>query len=236
SALDVLRGLDGVGDVRVLLTRAEEVGFVGAILACESGLIPHNAKVIALENSRSFPESPIGGGPIIRVGDRISIFDHGLTYSITQIADALGQSEAKTQPGSGGGWARGPGFGGSSADSGFRWQRKLMAGGACEATCFQAYGLESTCVCLPLGNYHNMGDIDAVLAGTNTKPAKVGSEFISVSDYHDLVTLLIECGRKMTGRDRSKEAEDGAAAIRGRMTSIRDSRSFVLTERGSKLD
>ena len=37
-----------------------------------------------------------------------------------------------------------------------------MPGGACEATAFSAYGYESTCLCLPLGNYHNMHDIDVV--------------------------------------------------------------------------
>jgi endoglucanase len=44
-------------------------------------------------------------------------------------------------------------------------QRKLMPGGACEATAFGAYGYEATCICLPLGNYHNMADIDGVQAG-----------------------------------------------------------------------
>src|SRR5690606_19566565 len=61
-------------DVRVLLTRAEEIGFIGAMAACRSGLIPKRARLIVLENSRSFADSPIGGGPIVRVGDKTSTF------------------------------------------------------------------------------------------------------------------------------------------------------------------
>jgi hypothetical protein len=46
------------------------------------------------------------------------------------------------------------------------------AGGTCEATAFSTYGYRSTCLCLPLGNYHNMIDIDQVVAGQ--RPARVG--------------------------------------------------------------
>ena len=63
-----------------------------------------------------------------------------------------------------------------------------MPGGACEASAFACYGYASTCLCLPLGNYHNMVDIDAVLQGK--RPAKVGSECISTADFHGLVTML----------------------------------------------
>lgn len=210
SAIDVLRKRKGVGDVRVLLTRAEEVGFVGAIRACESGIIPRRAKVIALENSRSFAESPIGGGPIVRVGDRISIFHHGLTYEVCRIAEQL-----------------------ATKSSGFQWQRKLMPGGACEATAFIAFGYESTCICLPLGNYHNMGDLDAVLAKKNTKPPRIAAEVISIEDYHGLIDLLVSCGLKLAGLPRS--AVNGADAIHQRLLKLRDSRGFVLDDRAAHL-
>ena len=64
-----------------------------------------------------------------------------------------------------------------------------MAGGSCEATAFSAYGYESTCLCLALGNYHNMGDLSAVEAGKS--PAKVAPEVISIDDYRGLVKLLV---------------------------------------------
>jgi len=144
-------------DVRLLLTRAEEVGWIGAIGACDSGLLPKTSRVLALENSKSFAESPIGGGAILRVGDAISTFDHELNYRIAEIAKAL-----------------------ADADADFRWQRKLMPGGGCEASAFQAFGLAATCLCLPLGNYHNMDDARG----------RPGLETISLADFHHLVRLL----------------------------------------------
>jgi endoglucanase len=179
AALDVVRRKRSAAHVGVFLTRAEEVGFVGTLAACESGTLPKRARLICLENSRSFVDSPIGGGPILRVGDRLSVFDPRLTNRIA----ALMTEFEKKQPG-------------------FRWQRKLMPGGACEATAFSEYGYETTCVCLPLGNYHNMTDIDAVLAGK--RPARVGPEHIALDDYHDMVEMLIACANGLdaeTGSD-----------------------------------
>ena len=91
-ALDRLREKRGAGervhDTRVLLTRAEEIGFIGAIGASRDGFMPRGARIIALENSRSFEDSPIGGGPIVRVGDRVSVFSPGLTGAVAKVADA----------------------------------------------------------------------------------------------------------------------------------------------------
>lgn len=213
SALDVLQGSGSEPlSVGLLFTRAEEVGFLGAILACDSGFIPQKSKVIALENSRSFAESPIGAGPIVRVGDKMSIFHHGLTYAISQIAD----ENAKTNPN-------------------FKWQRKLMPGGTCEATAYFAYGYEATCLCLPLGNYHNMGDLDAVIAGTNRTKPRAAAEIVSVSDYHGLVELLVACGHRLASGSQGQLGLDGAQAILNRLHSIRDEKRFVLEDSSSAL-
>jgi len=171
ATIDIAHRRKGLEHVGVLLTRAEEVGFVGAIAACKLRTVPKKSRLICLENSRSFPESPIGAGPILRVGDRISVFEPTLTNRITDLM----LDYAKKNPD-------------------FEWQRKLMPGGACEATAFSTYGYESTCLCLPLGNYHNMRDIDGVRHGK--RPAKVGREFIAIDDYHGLIQmLLITCAR-----------------------------------------
>lgn len=213
SAMDVLRRSRAGADVRVLLTRAEEVGFIGAIAACRTGLIPKRAKVIALENSRSFPESPIGGGPIVRVGDRISVFHHGLTFEISRIAMGL-----------------------EKARGGFKWQRKLMPGGACEATTFQAFGYEAVCLCLPLGNYHNMANLAGVIEGKKGAKATIGPEFVNVADYHGLVKLLVECGKVLNQpASRSKDSADGAAAIRSMMEKIDRTKGYVLREKAATL-
>ncbi len=179
-----------IEDVRLLFTRAEEVGFIGAIAACRLGTIPTGARIIALENSRAFADSPIGGGPIVRVGDRLSVFSPTLSAAVALRAEQIAGAPATPT-------AQQKADAGSQSGPKWRWQRKLMAGGACEATVFFAYGHEATCVCLPLGNYHNMADLDAVQAGTNTTPPKVDREFVSVADFHGLVDLLIACGEKL---------------------------------------
>ncbi|GJQ30039.1 MAG: hypothetical protein HBSAPP03_19230 [Phycisphaerae bacterium] len=183
AAFDVLLTRPPTQDVRLLLTRAEEVGFLGAIAAVRLGTVPKGARILALENSRSFPDSPIGGGPIVRVGDRISIFSPRLTDAVAKRAEQIagGPAQATAQQK-------------NSGLPSWKWQRKLMAGGACEASVFCEAGYECTCVCLPLGNYHNMGDLAAVQAGTNTKPATIEREFIAVADYEGLVDLLVGCG------------------------------------------
>lgn len=175
-------------DTRLLLTRAEEIGFIGAIAACKLGTIPKGSRVVALENSRAFADSPIGAGPIVRVGDRMSVFSPRLTAACAKRAEDLA-GRATTPPTT------------ERADTakGIKWQRKLMAGGACEATVFCAYGHEATCLCLPLGNYHNMTDLDTVQAGKHDAakdgPPRIGREFISVDDYFGLIDLLIALGQ-----------------------------------------
>jgi endoglucanase len=172
ATLDVLRNRNDARHVGLLLTRAEEVGFIGAIAACQNKSIPKGVRLICLENSRSFPESPIGAGPIVRVGDKMSVFDPALTNRIS----LLMMEHQKANPK-------------------FKWQRKLMPGGTCEATTFSAFGHQSTCLCLPLGNYHNMIDIDGVLA--DKRSAKIGPEFISIDDYHGLIQMLVLCATQL---------------------------------------
>ncbi|MEM6334022.1 MAG: hypothetical protein AAF823_11865 [Planctomycetota bacterium] len=163
TALDTLQPTDDAADpkppnVAILLTRAEEIGFVGAIAACRSRLIPKASPLIALENSAASADAPLGAGPIVRVGDRTSVFDPRLTQAAHDAAAAL----AKANPA-------------------FAFQRKLMPGGTCEATAYNAFGFPATCLCLPLANYHNM-DRDA---GT------IAPESISLPDYHGFIRLLI---------------------------------------------
>lgn len=195
AVLELARNRKGHAHVGLLFTRAEEVGFVGAIAACKGRTVPKSARLICLENSRSFAESPIGGGPILRVGDRISVFSPALTNRL----GAILLEHQKQRPE-------------------FTFQRKLMPGGACEATAFSTYGYRSTCVCLPLGNYHNMTDIDGVAAGA--RPARVGPEFISVDDYHGMIELLLICAAQL---------DDAAIPpVRDRMEQLLKDHKFVL--------
>jgi putative aminopeptidase FrvX len=185
AAMDVLLA-DNTANASLLFTRAEEVGFIGAIAAVRNGTIPKAARVIALENSRSFPESPIGSGPIVRVGDRISVFTPRLTDAVAKRAEEVAGGASMPMASQK-----------QSEMPAWKWQRKLMAGGACEASVFCHAGYDSTCVCLPLGNYHNMADLTAVQAGTNAQPPRVGREFIAQSDFEGLVDLLVACGQRL---------------------------------------
>jgi len=198
---------EAIQDVRLLFTLAEEVGFIGAIAACREGTIPEGARLIALENSRSFPDSPIGGGPIVRVGDRMSVFSPALTAAVARRAQDVAGGDASVLA-----------IQKESDLPGWRWQRKLMAGGACEASVFCTYGHEATCLCLPLGNYHNMGDLAAVQAGTNTEPATIRRECISISDFAGLVDLLVACGRDLPA----------TGPMREKFEKLWQERSFVL--------
>ena len=113
-----------------LFTRAEEVGFVGAIEMARGGWLREaGVTVVSLETSSERPPARMGAGPIIRVGDRTSIFDAAVTAELLQAAD-----EAK-----------------------ITHQRCLMSGGTCEATAFQLYGVRCGALCVALGNYHNIG-------------------------------------------------------------------------------
>ncbi|MGQ0626691.1 MAG: hypothetical protein ACT4PL_01160, partial [Phycisphaerales bacterium] len=136
AAFDELRAArergEKIEEVRLLFTRGEEIGFLGAIAACKLGTMARGSRVIALENSRSFADSPLGGGPIVRVGDRLSVFTPWLTAACCARAEEV--------------------FGGAStpranepAKAGPRrpWQRKLMAGGACEASVFCLAGYDA---------------------------------------------------------------------------------------------
>lgn len=211
-AMDVLREARAAGeavqDARLLFTRAEEIGFVGAIGASMDGFMPRESRVIALETSRSFPgDSPIGGGPIVRVGDRLSTFSPSLTAAVSRAAEQLAGRAAdataveKTDRG------------------GWRWQRKLMAGGACEATVFCAHGYEATCVCLPLGNYHNMARLAEAQAGElGDGEYRIEREYVAIADYFGMVELLAACGRELTG----------PASIAERLDRLWSERRFVL--------
>ena len=192
TSLDQLRRRrargEPVHDSRVLLTRAEEIGFIGAIGAARDGFMPKNARIIALENSRAFDDSPIGGGPIVRVGDRVSVFAPTLTGAVAKVAERIAGGPAHVTASQ------------KLSDApAWRWQRKLMAGGACEASVFCHFGYEATCVCLPLGNYHNMADLAAVQASANTTTPRVGREHVAVRDFAGMVELLVGCGQDLPG-------------------------------------
>jgi endoglucanase len=180
AALDRVRDRPELSHFGILLTRAEEVGFVGAIHASIAGGIPAKARLLSIETSRASADAPLGNGPVIRVGDASSVFDSDLTNRITTAV----------------------------REKGLTHQRKLMAGGSCEATAFGAYGFRAAGLCLPLGNYHNMGDLDQVEMGSGKAVPML--EEIALDDFHGLVDLLLVAA----------EAVDRDWGLRGRLDQV----------------
>jgi putative aminopeptidase FrvX len=114
-----------------VISRAEEIGFLGA-LAVAAGRLPKNSLVISLETSRELPGVKIGQGVILRVGDKTSIFSSEAMRFLGEVAGEL-----------------------KSRNKHFQFQRALMSGGTCEATAYQEFGFQTAAVCVALGNYHN---------------------------------------------------------------------------------
>jgi putative aminopeptidase FrvX len=110
-----------------LFTRAEEVGFVGAIHLAKSWPLPDGVRFVSLETSAPRGGAVIGAGPVVRVGDRMSVFDDEIVAELLAAA-----TEEKITV-----------------------QRALLDGGSCEATAMQLYGIRSAGMSVLLGNYHN---------------------------------------------------------------------------------
>lgn len=130
ATLETLGRENVPGECYGLFTRGEEVGFAGAIeMARDGWLVSEGVTVISLETSAERPPARMGDGPIVRVGDKTSVFDATVTAELVATATAAG----------------------------IPFQRCLMSGGTCEATPFRLYGVRCGALCVALGNYHNCG-------------------------------------------------------------------------------
>lgn len=116
-----------------VFTRAEEGGFFGAIPLAREKALPVDTVVVSLETSKELPGAEMGGGPVIRVGDRMTTFDRKAEMVLQAAARAMTEENPDVKV-----------------------QRQLMSGGTCEATVFAIEGYCTTAVAIPLGNYHNM--------------------------------------------------------------------------------
>ncbi len=138
-----------------LLTRAEEVGFVGAVQHLDLGWLAAAKRpvvCVSLEASRTLPGARIGKGPVVRLGDRRTVFDSRALKVLSDLAEkVLPQCH----------------------------QRRVMDGGACEATAATAWGLPTIGITLPLGNYHNQGFEGGMDC---PKPEGPAPEFVHLDD------------------------------------------------------
>jgi len=145
-----------------LLTRAEEVGFIGAIGHFELRWLEKAKRPIvcvSLETSRTLPGAEIGKGPVIRLGDRFTVFDPGALRIFSDLAHTV-------LPG--------------------KHQRRVMDGGTCEATAATVYGFPCIGISVPLGNYHNQSLEGGPDAAPLNGPAP---EFVHKQDIVGLIAL-----------------------------------------------
>lgn len=118
-----------------VFTRAEEIGLYGAAHVVRQGSLSKRVPLIVLEaSSAKVARVQIGGGPVIRVGDRLIGFDPRIDAWLHVHAQRL-----------------------ATRDGRFRFQRALMTGGRMEASLFVLTGYLVGSLALPLGNYHNRG-------------------------------------------------------------------------------
>lgn len=173
-----------------LLTRGEEVGFVGAVAHLELGWLNKVKRplvTVSLEASRTLPGAVIGKGPVVRLGDRRTVFDAAALQVLTTLADKVLKG---------------------------KHQRRIMDGGACEATAAMAWGLPTVGISIPLGNYHNQG-----LDGGAECPQEFGPapEFVHL---HDIDGELKLCRALM--RD-GLDWQDAWQGVRKRLHNNRQS-------------
>ncbi|WJW76000.1 hypothetical protein QVG61_02600 [Thiohalobacter sp. IOR34] len=145
-----------------LLSRAEEVGFVGAIAHFELGWLERPRRpllAVSLEASRTLPGAVIGKGPVVRLGDRRTLFAAGASHLLSSLAERLLPAAH---------------------------QRRVMDGGACEATAAAVFGLPVVGLTVPLGNYHNQGFEGGMDCRRPEGPAP---EFVHLDDVQGLCRL-----------------------------------------------
>ncbi len=110
-----------------IFTRAEEVGFAGAMELAKCWPLPEGVCFVSLETSAPRGGAEMGKGPVIRVGDRSSVFHDGVTAELLDAA----------------------------TDAKIPHQRALLDGGSCEATAMNLHGIPAAGISVLLGNYHN---------------------------------------------------------------------------------
>ncbi|MBY0472031.1 hypothetical protein K2X30_12770 [bacterium] len=145
-----------------LLSRAEEVGFIGTIGHLELGWLAQAKRpllCVSLETSRTLPGADIGKGPVVRLGDRMTVFNTGALKVFGDLAQ-------KVLPG--------------------QHQKRVMDGGACEGSAATAYGIPTVGISVPLGNYHNQNFEGGPDAKVSLGPAP---EFVHEKDIAGLLTL-----------------------------------------------
>lgn len=147
-----------------LLTRAEEVGFIGAMAHFNLGWyarIQRPLLCVSLEASRTLEGAEIGNGPVVRLGDRRTVFSAAQLQALTELAQRHLKGEH---------------------------QRRIMDGGACEGSATTMLGFPTIGISIPLGNYHNEG----YQGGPDCRgPRGPAPEYVHIKDIERTLKLCI---------------------------------------------
>ncbi len=142
-----------------IFTRAEEVGFVGCWAMLKQAKLQKTLRFVSLEASKHLQDARLGKGPVIRLGDRSTLFNSKLTHYMWVVAEGLKKKKRS-----------------------FKYQRRVLDGGSCEATALGIFKYNACGISVPLLNYHNDG------------PNAPGPEIISFKDVQnarELCTSMI---------------------------------------------
>lgn len=160
GACALMEGLRRSGKPRgvvALLTRAEESGFHGTLRVLRDKILdPSKTLMVSVETSSQLPGAELGKGPVVRLGDRSTMFDPKFVYWVGERAAELARE-----------------------NSSFKYQRRVMDGGSCEATAFNTFGFQVAGISTPLANYHNMSPSGRPLP-----------EAVGVDDVENLTVLI----------------------------------------------
>jgi len=147
-----------------LLSRGEEVGFIGAIghfLLPWQKKCQKNILAVSLETSRTLPGAEFNKGPVVRLGDRTSVFTSDTSFLLSELAQKILPNAH---------------------------QKRIMDGGSCEATAASIFGMKVIGLSIPLGNYHNQNFEGGPDARAKNGPAP---EFVEINDINGLKKICL---------------------------------------------
>lgn len=126
-------------NVYVVFHRAEEIGFAGAYGVASASVLPKSTLIYSIETSsykvRGLPIAKVGGGIILRTGDKMTERYNEDAIKLAQVAASMTEQEV---------------------------QEVRMDGGSCEASLYYAMGYRTGGLCLPLVAWHNNGAIEGI--------------------------------------------------------------------------
>ncbi|MBC7793941.1 MAG: hypothetical protein H7Z43_09545 [Clostridia bacterium] len=171
--------VDAIG----VFTRGAAVGFMGALALAIDYRIPRDAFIFSVECSAAQGEIELGGGPVVRLGDRNGPFDPRAYAMVLGAAKHLATKK-------------------------FAYQNAMMTGGTCEATPFLAFGYAAAGIAIPLANYHCQGargiapeeidvrDLEATVSLAECLAQRVGGGTDDLDVYRNALVTASQAGRE----------------------------------------